>query len=126
MSSHSRKLSHSQDVKGSVHAIFRSTKIFGKWSSSHSLTAVASVDPRCNFGTSSHFFIHKKVSWSAMSGLIKYAMYISMTGASFVRISDSLHINSGTSYRTLDAVIENLLKRNFRISEIKVPILELL
>ena len=61
-----------------------------------------------------------------MSGLIKYAMYISMTGASFVRISDSLHINSGTSYRTLDAVIENLLKRNFRISEIKVPILELL
>ena len=42
-----------------------------------------------------------------------------MTGASFVTVSDSLHINSGTRYRTLDVVIENLLKRNF-IPEIKV------
>ena len=106
-------LSHSQDVTGSVHAIFRSTKIFGKWSSSRSLIAVASVDPRYDFGHTSHFFIHKVISWSTMSGLIKSALYISMTGASFVTISDSLHINSGTRYRTLDAVIENLLKRNF-------------
>ena len=102
-----------------MHAIFRSTKIFGKLSSSHSLFAIASVDPRCDFGTSSHFFIHKVISWSTMSGLIKFALYISMTGASFVTISYSLHINSGTRYRTLDAVIENLLKQNF-ISEIEV------
>ena len=112
-------LSHSQDVTRNVHAIFRSTKIFGKWSLSHSVMAVASVDPRCDFGTSSHFFIHKVISWSTMSELIKSALHISMTGASFVTISDSLHINSGATYRTLDAVIENLLKRNF-ISEIKV------
>ena len=112
-------LSHSQDVTGSVHAIFRRTKTFGKWFLSHSSIAVASVDPRCDFGTSSHFFIHKVISWSTMSELIKSALHISMTGASFVTISDSLHINSGATYRTLDAVIENLLKRNF-ISEIKV------
>ena len=112
-------LSHSQEVTESVHAIFRSTKIFGKWSSSHSFIAVASVDPRCDFRTSSHFFIHKVVSWSTMSGLIKSAFYISMTGDSFATISDSLRINSGTRYKTLDAVIENLLKQNF-ISEIKV------
>ena len=112
-------LSHSQDVTGSVHAIFRSRKIFEKWSSSHSLVAFASVDPRCDFGTSSLFFIHKVISWSTMSGLIKSALYILLTGAIFVTISDSLHFNSGTRYRTLDAVIENLLKQNF-ISEIKV------
>ena len=46
-------LSHSQDVTGSVHAISRSTKIFEKWSQSNSLIAVATVDPRCDFRTSS-------------------------------------------------------------------------
>ena len=46
-------LTHSQDVTGSVHAISRSTKIFEKWSLSNSLIAVATVDPRCDFGTSS-------------------------------------------------------------------------
>ena len=112
-------LSHSQDVTGSVHVILRSTKIFGKWSSSHSSIAVASVDPSCDFGTSSHFFIHKVISWSTMSGLIKFAVNISMTGASFVTISESPHINTANRYRTLHAVIENLLKRNL-ISEIKV------
>ena len=54
-----------------------------------------------------------------MSGLIKSALYISMTGAILVTISDSPHINPETRYRTLDAVIQNLLKRNF-ISKIKV------
>ena len=94
-------LSRSQDVTGSANAIFRSTKIFGKWSSSHSLIAV--------FGTSSYLFIHKVISWSIMSELIKSASYMSMTGASFVTRSNSLHINSGTRYGTLDALIENLL-----------------
>ena len=112
-------LSHSQDVTGSVHVIFRSTKIFGEWSLSHSSIAVVSVDPSCDFGTSSHFFIHKVISWSTMSWLIKFTLNISMTGASFVTISDSLHINSANRYRTLHAVIENLLKRTL-ISEIKV------
>ena len=102
-----------------MHAIFRSTKIFGKLSSSHSLIAVASVDPRCDFGTYSHFFIHKVISWLTMPGLIKSALYISMAAARFVTVSDSLHINSGTRYSTLGEVFENLLKRNF-ISEIKV------
>ena len=77
-------LSHSQDVTGSVHMIFRSTKIFRKWSSSDPLIAVVSVDPHCDFGRSSHLVIHKVISWSIMSGLIKSALYISMAGASFV------------------------------------------
>ena len=89
-------LSHSQDVTRNVHAIFRSTKIFGKWSLSHSVMAVASVDPRCDFGASSHFFIYKVIPWSTMSGLIKSALHISMTGASFGTISDSRNINFGT------------------------------
>ena len=85
-------LSHSQDVARSVHAIFRRTKIFEKWSSSHSLIAVASVDPRCDFGISSQFFTHKVISWSMTSGLIKSALYIPMAGASFVTIADYITI----------------------------------
>ena len=114
-------LSHLQEATGSVHEIFRSTKIFGKWSFSHSLIAVASVDPRCDFRFWNIFpLFHLQGNFLVNNvGLIKSALNISMAGASFVTLSNSLHVNSGTRYRTLDAVIENLLKRNF-ISEIKV------
>ena len=114
-------LSHLQDVTGSVHEIFRSTKIFGKWSFSHSLIAVASVDPRCDFRFWNIFpLFYPQGNFLVNNvGLIKSALNISMAGGSFLTISGSLHVYSGNRYRTLDAVIENLLKRNF-ISEIKL------
>ena len=112
-------LSHSQDVTRSVQMIFRRTKIFGKWSSSHSFDRCCQCRSTLRFWNILPLF-HSQSNFLVNDGwVIKYALYISMTGASFATISDSLHINSGIMYRSLDAVIENLLKRNF-ISKIKV------
>ena len=94
--------SHSEDVTGSVHPIFRSSKRFGYWISSHFLMALASVSGQSYWSTVDHFLFHNINSWSTASGFGRSLSYI--LTSSWNLVESSSQIIEGTKHKTLPAI----------------------
>ena len=109
--------SHSEDVTGSVHPSFRSSKRFGYWISSHFLMALASMSRLSSQLTVDHFFFHNINSWSTGLGFGRSLSYI--LTSSWNLIESSSQIIEGTKHKTLPA-IQCVFSNRTVISEIIV------
>ena len=109
--------SHPEDVKGSVHPIFRSSKRFGYWISSHFLMTLASVSALSSRSTVDHFLFHNINSWSTASGFGRSLSYI--LTSSWNLVESSSQIIEGTKHKTLPA-IQCVFSNRTVISEIIV------